>query len=79
MTDPVQEQLLGHLLGALDDSEQEQVAVRLRSEPEFREQLALVRSRLEPLSAARCDFLPPPGLAERTCRFVATACTPATR
>lgn len=73
MTKPasVQEQLLGHLLGALDDGEEQAVAARLRSDPDLREQLQRVGLQLEPLSAGVCDFLPPPGLAERTCRFVA--------
>ena len=74
MTNPasVQEQLLGHLLGALDDCEHQVIAARLRSDPDLCKQFEQVRLQLEPLSALRRDFSPPAGLAERTCRFVAT-------
>jgi len=71
MSDPLQEQLLGHLLGALDPAEEEQVAARLRTDPELRREFARVREWLEPLEAGRYDFDPPAGLAERTCRVVA--------
>jgi hypothetical protein len=70
MTDFVQEQLLGHLLGALDDAEQEEVDSRLQSDPQLRGELAVLRQQCAPLLAARRDFAAPPGLAERTCRFV---------
>ena len=72
MSDPLQEQLLGHLLGALEDSEEEQVAARLKSDAGLRRELGRVRGRLEVLESGRYDFLPPPGLAERTCRVVAS-------
>ncbi len=72
MSDPLQEQLLGHLLGALEDSEEGQVAARLKSDAGLRRELARVRGRLEVLESGRYDFLPPPGLAERTCRVVAS-------
>jgi hypothetical protein len=72
MSDPhVEEQLLGHLLGALDSAEEEQVVARVRTDPELRRELARVREWLEPLEAGREDFDPPVGLAERTCRAVA--------
>jgi len=72
MTNPVHEQLLGHLLGALDEPEQEVVEARLKSDPKLRRQLTQVRRQLEPLSAYPTDFVPPPGLARRTCRLVAS-------
>jgi len=71
MSDPLQEQLLGHLLGALDPAEEEQVAARLRTDPEVRRESARVGAWLEPLEPGRCVFEPPAGLAERTCRAVA--------
>ena len=40
MTDSVQEQLLGYLLGALDDPEQESVEARLKRDPDLRRQLS---------------------------------------
>ena len=72
MSDPVQEQLLGHLLGALEEPEEEQVAARLENDPSLQRELARVRRRLEPLEPGRRDFVPPPGLAEQTCRLVAS-------
>jgi hypothetical protein len=71
MSDRLQEQLLGHLLGALDESEQEQLSARLQTDPDVRRELLRIRARLEVLEAGRVDFTPPPGLAERTCRAVA--------
>ncbi|MGA2062672.1 MAG: hypothetical protein ABSG67_19545 [Thermoguttaceae bacterium] len=71
MTDPEREQLLGSLLGALDEDEQSALDAQLESDAEYRKELALLRRRLEPLAALRINYDPPPGLAERTCRFVA--------
>jgi hypothetical protein len=71
MSDSVKEQLLGHLLGVLEDEERTEVEAQLGSDPECRKELALLRKQLEPLAALRQDFQPPPGLAERTCRLVA--------
>jgi hypothetical protein len=71
MTDSEREQLLGHLLGALDEDEQAALDAQLESDPEYRGELDLLRRRLEPLAALRTDFDPPAGLAERTCLFVA--------
>ena len=70
MTDSVQEQLLGHLLGALDDSEQESVETQLQRDPRLRRELEEARRFLEPLEQEREAFTPPPGLAEQTCRFI---------
>ena len=71
MTDPMHQQLLGHLFGALDDDEQAWVESRLEHDEDYRLQCLTWRRRLAPLDAARPDFEPPPGLAERTCRLVA--------
>jgi hypothetical protein len=71
-TDPKHQQLLGHLLGSLDDDEQEWVDSRLEHDAEYRREYAALRRRLAPLLAARPDFEPPEGLAERTCRLVAS-------
>jgi prepilin-type processing-associated H-X9-DG protein len=76
MTDPMHEQLLGHLLGALDDDEQEWLEARLKTDGEYRRHCLLWRRRLGAIEAALPEFEPPPGLAERTCRLVA-ACAPA--
>jgi prepilin-type processing-associated H-X9-DG protein len=76
MIDPMHQQLLGHLLGALDDDEQEWLDARLKNDGEYRCHCLLWRRRLAALDAVRPEFEPPPGLAERTCRLVA-ACGPA--
>jgi hypothetical protein len=73
MSDRARENVLGYLLGALDDSEMEEVAVRLEVDPVYQRQLLEVRRRLAPLQAleneaAECQ--PPKGLARRTCDFV---------
>lgn len=72
MTEPIHDpQLLGHLFGALEDDEQAWVDARLENDEDYRRQCLDWRRRLAPLDAARPDFEPPPGLAERTCRLVA--------
>jgi hypothetical protein len=70
MTDSEREQLVGHLIGALDEDEQAAIDARLAAEPELREELSAMSRRLAVLASLRVDILPPPGLAERTCRYV---------
>jgi hypothetical protein len=77
-TDPIHQQLLGHLLGALDDDEQEWVEARLERDADYRRHYAELRRHMGPLLAARPDFEPPHGLAEQTCRLVSSF-TPAAR
>jgi hypothetical protein len=71
MTDPTDPLLLGHLLGALDDEEHERVDALVEHDDRWRQALLEWRRRLAPLEAMRPDFDAPPGLAKRTCRFVA--------
>jgi len=71
MTDSVQEQLLGHLLGALDDPEHDAVAARVQEDPQVRVQWERLAEQVRPLAAVERDVDPPPGLAEMTCRLVA--------
>jgi hypothetical protein len=73
MSDRAQETVLGYLLGALDDSEMEEVAVRLESDPVYQRQLLEVRRRLAPLQVLEnevAEYRPPQGLAARTCDYV---------
>jgi len=65
-----QRQLLGYLLGALDDAERERIHQRLASDPGLGAELARVEESLEPLRAVPRAHQPPPGLAARTCRTV---------
>lgn len=75
MSDPTPEQLLGHLLGALDDDEHQSLDARLEQDDDACRELAAWRRRLAPLEAMRPDFEPRPGLARRTCRLVAAYAT----
>jgi hypothetical protein len=69
----MREHLVGYLLGVLDDAEQVQVRERLDDDPQLRQDLERIRSRLQPLEATKVDVDPPPGLARRTCSHVAVA------
>lgn len=71
MSDGVRQQLLGFLLGALEEPEQKQIADQLEKDPALRRKLARLQRSLQPLKESRREYAPPPGLADRTCRFVA--------
>ena len=66
----MREHLLGYVLGALDASEQAELEARLAADPELRRELEEVRATLAPLDDDDTDPAPPPGMAERTCRYV---------
>ncbi|MGW8255882.1 MAG: hypothetical protein ACWGMZ_00200 [Thermoguttaceae bacterium] len=72
MTDSEREELLGYLLGALEEDELPSVESRMSHDPEFRRESVALQRQLDDLSALRVEYSPPPGLAERTCRFVAS-------
>ncbi len=67
------QQLLGYLLGALEEDERRQVEAQLRDDPAMRAELARLRQCLEPLEQSWQPVCPPPGLWQRTCRFVEVA------
>ncbi len=67
------QQLLGYLLGALEEDEHQQVEAQLRRDPALRAELARLRHGLEPLEESWQPVCPPPGLGQRTCRFVEVA------
>jgi len=71
MADRAEEQLLGYLLGALEDSERQRLRKQLEESPALRRRLARVRRKLGPLRQARREHVPSPGLAARTCQLVA--------
>src|SRR3954453_10963899 len=75
MTSPSREHLLGYLLGALSPAEHEQVEAEIERNPALQTEMQRLKSCVENigLTAERPAFDPPPGLAERTCRFVADA------
>lgn len=93
MTDRVRKQVLDYLLGALDDSEMEDVKARLESDPVYRQAMHRARGdmarlgKIGRLQGLKQEITPPPGLAERTCeclfdqawRLRAATCKPAFR
>lgn len=64
------EQLLGYLVGALEDSERREIDERLEQDLVLREELAEVEELVQPLRSARRRYAPPSGLAARTCRLI---------
>lgn len=64
------EQLLGYLIGALDEDEHQQVEEQLRSSHDMRRVLDQLKAGLEPLSWDREHLPTPANLAARTCAFV---------
>ena len=64
--------LLGYVLGALDDAEKDHVESVIRSSPELAEQLEKIKSSLSPLGALEKVPATPPGLARRSCEMVAS-------
>lgn len=77
MTPAVREQLLGYLLGALDEVEMAEVRRQLEDNLEWRLELEELQTQLTPLEFAADDVDPPADLAERTCAFV-DDCAPVT-
>jgi len=63
---PLDDNLVGYLLNALDDDGRRSVEVYLRSNPEARRKLARLQELLSALAADRDDPAPPPGLARAT-------------
>ena len=71
MNSPVQEDLLGYVLGALDATEERSVQQKIEQDPALQEEVRKLKASLVPL-----DFLDAPsglrtGLARRTCEWVA--------
>ena len=66
----MREQLLGYLLGALDDSEHRQVEEHLQRDPQAQRELELLAGGLQPLKADADHHEPPRGLALRACEAV---------
>jgi hypothetical protein len=71
MTDHVREQLLGYLLGALEEDEEALLDKQLEHDDTLRQQLTEAWHSLKPLRQSQRDFIPPFGLATRTCETVA--------
>jgi len=71
MSEP-REDLLGYLLDALEDSERARIEAALAQDASLQEELAQLRRLLNLLEPARQTSDPPPGLAERTCAWIAS-------
>lgn len=78
MCDTSDAQLLGYLLGALDETESEELESALRCRPELYNRLLVLKATLGQLDAvldAPCERAEPPeGLAQRACQRVETVC-----
>ncbi len=66
MSDAVRENLLGLLLGALEDHERRELEEQLETDAELRAEFARLKAAVEPLDQDRVDFEPAWGLADRT-------------
>ena len=64
MNDRIREQLLGYLLGALDDDGRIEVEQQLAVHSEWSDELESLALSLEPLAETYEEFEPPAGLAE---------------
>lgn len=71
VTHLMREQLLGYLLGALDDDEHDEIEQKLQQDQHLRQQLDWLDAQLDPLRCDQLQHMPPPGLAARTCAAVA--------
>lgn len=73
MTSPSREHLLGYLLEALDPEEQERVEAELAGDPALESELQKLQSLVGRMGLRQSpdSYDPPPGLAHRTCRYVA--------
>src|SRR5882724_9466945 len=63
--------LLGYLLGSLDDAGNRHVEAYVHGSPDASRKLAVLKKALRPLAADRDDSVPPVGLAERTLARIA--------
>jgi anti-sigma-K factor RskA len=71
MTNPNRHDLLAYLADALEPDERRAIEEALRQDPSLNEPLRQARRQLEILNDADVDSAPPPGLADRTLRFIA--------
>lgn len=70
------EDILGYLFDALEGDDEARIEKRMDQDPEFRKRVEELRRLTLPLAEDDC-IEPPPGLADRTLRFIQAANTPA--
>jgi prepilin-type processing-associated H-X9-DG protein len=68
---PLQEDLLGYVLGALDATEERDIQQKIENDPELKDHVQSIRQRLLPLEALDTPTGMRPGMARRTCEWVA--------
>lgn len=67
----MRDQLIGHVLGALEAHEHEEVEKLLKTDHQLCQELELIRKSLDPLECDKDHLEPPMGLAASTCKRVA--------
>ena len=72
MKEPIQEDLLGYVLGALDADQHDAVEQRIAEDPQLDEQLLEIKAQLAPLELVSDSTGSRPGLARRTVEMVAS-------
>lgn len=65
-------ELVGYIVGALDEEDHQDLETHLASNEQLRRELHLMRRAVEPLDADRQHVESPPALARRTCEYVAS-------
>ena len=69
----MQEELLGYVLGALDATEERNIQQKIESDPSLQEEVQKLQASISPLNHLDNPSGSRPGLARRTCEWVATA------
>lgn len=70
MNTPLQEELLGYVLGALDATEERDIQQKIEQDPSLQDQVEQIRESLLPLEALDAPTGMRPGMARRTCEWV---------
>lgn len=63
-------ELVGYVLGALDDAEKQQLDEQLSKNGDLESEMQLLRKGVEPLAYDARNMEPPQGLAQRTCEYI---------
>ena len=69
----MQEELLGYVLGALDAPEERNIRQKIESDPSLQEEVNKLQASILPLDHLDNPLGSRPGLARRTCEWVAAA------
>ena len=69
----MQEELLGYVLGALDATEERNIQQKIDQDPSLQQEVQKIQSSIAPLDYLESPLGSRPGLARRTCEWVAAA------